>query len=671
MRMPLPERHRTGQSGAVALIVAVTMSALLVTGAIVLDFGLVRWERQTNKAAADSAAAAGLRAADDGTGKVHNASAICGAYEFLKANRGSLSGLPAGVCATVDTAKLCTAGDTASNYHGTTTVGNRRFEVWIKMPYLVSDTSAGGYFSEESLSSSSGNPGEPLRQGCDQIGVIVKEWTTPGLGSLVTNGELETRIRSVGRFRISEGDQPPALLLLERTRCAVLTVGSAGSPARIKVYGTATMAGSIHADSAASDPGCGSGSGQQLFQGKQADGIVSYGGTAGMAGSITSVATDNGVGANIVSDLLTQVYGTTAVNESSPGTRSAVTARKQVTRAPVDRRYLPGVTTAVQAAHPVWVNGVTNHASPGAPWQRFGCPTPAEMTTMSTMTVADSVFIDCPANGGLTLSGTIGAGTVYFHAFIKNPNLALPNATKVYIDNTDNTGVRIGPTTPALTLSNGTGFCIQATACSSLATGTCTSTTTTAHATLMIRRGPMDSTGGLLRLCNTSVIMESGLLGSGTALDPGGCLPTSNGIAPTATPCPGATTSAGTSHVSLSGETDWTAPNQYGDMTAFGFSDAQKQIAWDAGEDLALWTETYGDGPIYKMAGGGSMHVMGVFMAPNASPFTVTGGGAQDLTDSQFISTRFAVDGGATLTMRADPYNAVTIPGLFDFRLVR
>jgi len=121
--------------------------------------------------------------------------------------------------------------------------------------------------------------------------------------------------------------------------------------------------------------------------------------------------------------------------------------------------------------------------------------------------------------------------------------------------------------------------------------------------------------------------------------------------------------------VSLSGTTDWTAPNAYGDMSAL--TTTQKQAAWAAGEDLALWTESYGSGSTYKMAGGGNMHVGGVFFVGNAAPFTVTGNGLQDLTNAQFISTSFAVDGGATLKMQVDANNAVPLPTLYDFRLVR
>ena len=106
-------------------------------------------------------------------------------------------------------------------------------------------------------------------------------------------------------------------------------------------------------------------------------------------------------------------------------------------------------------------------------------------------------------------------------------------------------------------------------------------------------------------------------------------------------------------------------------MNAAGLSPAQQQTLWDGGEDLALWDESYGTSSTFKMAGGGLMHVAGVFMVPNAFPFNITGGGAQDLTNAQYVVRGFAVAGGATLTMRVDPNNVVGLPSLYDFRMVR
>lgn len=669
--------QRRDERGAVAIMVAISMVMLVVTAALVTDFGVVRLDRQQNKLAADDAVMAGLRAAgNEDDGQMYNSLGICAALDFLKANRSALSGLPP--CASQPT-HVCTAGDTSVNYHGTTTSGANSYEVWIESPYLVNSASAGGAFPEEALGSLSTDAGDPSKGGCDQIAVVIRESTTPALGRIVTNGQpLVTRLRSVGRVKISNGDTPPALLLLERTNCSVLTVGSGGSPSRIAVKGSGETPATIHSDSTATGAGCGSGSNQQLFQGKQANGVVAYGGTTGRSGIISAVAADDGRPANVISDSISNVFATTGVHpyitDSIP-----VSPRKQVSRRPVDRRYLAGVTSAVAAARSQWVN---NHSSPTGYTATAGCPgggpaaMAAYMSALELLAPTDKLYIDCPQNSGLTLNGTISAGTVYFHGFIQGGRLALPNAKQVYIDNTNDSGARITSTSPALTVSNGSSFCIGAsfTNCnpSSPSTGQCLDGVVPgAKAQLVIRRGDMNSSGGsspgLLRLCNTTVIMQGSDIGSATPADPGGCLPTTWGIAPTPTPCPGSL--PGTSPVSLSGLTDWTAPNSIGDMATL--TPAAKQTLWDGGEDLTLWTETYGDGPTYKMAGGGNMHVAGVFFVPNAYPFTITGSGAQDLTNAQYITRTFAVDGGASLTMGVDPYNAVAPPTLDPFSLVR
>jgi hypothetical protein len=65
------------------------------------------------------------------------------------------------------------------------------------------------------------------------------------------------------------------------------------------------------------------------------------------------------------------------------------------------------------------------------------------------------------------------------------------------------------------------------------------------------------------------------------------------------------------------------------------------------------------------------MHMVGVFMTPNATPFTVTGGGSQDLNNAQYIATSFVVKGGASLKMRVDPNTVVSLPSFDRWTLVR
>ncbi len=541
MRTPAARRTgRRGEDGAVALTVAAGLSALLVVTAMVLDFGLVRLDRQQIRRSADNAVMAGLLAADNDTGRILSFRAVCAALDFLKANEPTLAGLPGGPdCSTTSPNynRVCNPDDasnplSAATYSGSVTSAGVTSTVTIKMPYALSE----GNFSEESLGSVSGDTS--LENGCDQLGVIVQRSRKPGLGSLATDSDLVTRLRTVGRVEVSDGDVEPALLLLERSDCTVLSVGSAGSPSRIRVYGAGPNPGTIHSDSSATGSGCGSGSNQQLFQGKQADGIVAYAGATGTPGVVSSVATENGVAANVVSDGIANVYGTSSSTELSSGTKTTVQPRLPVKRRPVDERYLAGVTDVSLAAYQEW------QKNPSAPtgYTRFGCPSNADMVTMAAMTAGQSVYIDCNGNSGISLNGTIGAGKIFFHGFIKNGKLRMPNATQVYIDNTSNSGSRVN--SDAITLGTEDGFCVRATACDSLGVGACSTTPTgiSAQARLVVRQGALTTGGsGLLRLCNTQVLLQGGQVGNGTAAQPGGCLPLSYSVdtPPTSTPCPG------------------------------------------------------------------------------------------------------------------------------------
>lgn len=652
------------EQGAVAIVVAAAILGLLVVTAMVLDFGLARMDRQVNKSAADNAVTAGIRGFDGGDANVYTFKGVCDALSYLRANVSELSSLPAwGDCTTANYTKVCSTSVAANQAKYASGLLSSGYRVWVENPYALPDQT---HFPEDNAPSSLG---ETSADACTQLAVIIQRERNPGLGGVVGNGKIRTIVRSVGRVKPGGGDLAPALILLERTLCQVLVNGnsSASNDSKIWVYGTGTMPASIHSDSDALGAGCGSGPNQQLLAGNKTNGIVAFAApTGGLPGLISTYGAQVGTAANIVSDGTNNIFGTTAVTDAAlPGTKASITPRTRVGRTLVDERYLTGVTTAVRGAYSQWL---LDHSAP-AGFTRYDCSPP--MGTLATLTSSDSVYIDCPSNSGITLSGTIGAGRIYFHGFFKSGSLRMPNATQVYIDNTDNSGAKVN--TNALSLGNSDSFCIRSASCSSsgFSTDTCSSapTGTSVHSQLYVRRGALNSTGGLLRLCNTTVFMEGGQLGLGTAASPGGCLPTSNGTLPTVTPCVGATDAAGSGHLQLGGATDWTAPNQYGSMAAL--STADKQLAWDNGEDLALWDETYAGSPNYKMAGGASLNVSGVFMVPNAFPMEFFGSAVFDLRDAQFITRSFQVGGGAQLLMQVDPNNAIALPKLVEFNLVR
>ena len=567
-----------------------------------------------------------------------------------------MAALPDGVCASPDNTVKCNPAAPAAQpavYDRSVTNAGTTYRVVIKSPYSLSD----GGFAEEGYSTSTADPS--LASGCDQVGVIISESRKPGLGSLATSGDLSFSVRSVGRATLGGSDDlAPALILLERTACSVLTVGSAGAGAGsyIKVLGYGKTPGSIHVDSAATGGDCGSGSNKQLFQGKQADGIVAYGSIAptGTAGIITSVATNNGKAANIVSDALADVYGTTATSGTGV-TKAAVSGRAPVGRGPVDSRYRLGVRDEIATAQTagLWTMSAASAATAG--WTVTGCsPTGAELN------VTTKLYVNCTQNSGITLNDkTIKATQVFFNGFVKGGKVSMPNATRVFVNNTDSSG---GPiSAAAVSLSNNNGFCVRST-CDTAVASNCSASASPNRAVLLVGQGNLDASGGLLRLCSTTAVLLGGYPSTG-------CIPGADGALPMDNPC--ATTGPnkeGNTRIDITGgaQLDWTAPNKSADYIA---DKATREAAWRNDlEDLALWSESYG---LYRMAGSGAMSVSGVFMAPNAMPFTVGGGGSQTLTNAQYIARSFSVTGGGTLSLTVDPRNAVTIPSITGFLLVR
>ncbi|MFL6024014.1 MAG: TadE/TadG family type IV pilus assembly protein [Marmoricola sp.] len=631
------EARRRDESGAVAIIVAMCMTTLLVMTGMVLDFGLIRLDRQDLKKSTDSAALSGLAAGDTGTGEIYTYKAVCGALAYLR-SRDVMSSLPDGICSpaslSANGATKCSSAP-ASNavYDQTINANGAAYRVVIKSPYVLNSD---GWSDEDkpTLAADQSTVG-----GCDQLGVQIFESRKPGLGSLATSSDLRSAVRSAARATIGGGDTvSPALIILERSACSALTVGSAGTNTFIAVKGSGATPGSIHLDSAATGAGCGSGSNQQLVQGKQNDGVVAYGSVSptGTAGSISSFATFAGVAASKVYDDVNEVYGTAST--SGTGTiKNPVTGRDQVTRKPVDTRYRLAVRTAVAGAASVWGNQ--------SGWTVAGCnPTAAQLA------VTTSLWVDCPGNSGITLNNkTIQASDIYFNGFIKGGSVAMPNAARVYVDSS------AANSASAISLSNNTGFCVRST-CGTTSSDACSAASSPARARLFVRTGSVDASGGTLRLCNTTML----LLGGDSAA---GCVPGSDGTAPTTSPCSG---SAGSGTLSVTGQTafDWTAPNEYPGT----IPTSSETTAWSNFEDLSLWSESAG---LYKFSGGGGMRTVGVYMVPNGSPVNVGGGANQTLTNTQYIARTFSVSGGGTLSLTTDPRNAVTIPAISGYILVR
>lgn len=693
-------RRAREERGAVAILVALSLTALLVASALILDFGLVRVDRQVNKSAADSAAMAGVHSLGSGN-KAFPYRGVCSAIEYLQRNNPRFDGLTAAAGAWTNgndvttTANGCTdttvrdapciPGDTSSwaKFVHTGTWQGEPIKVTIQSGYRL-DAGTGADWSEEDLAAVQADNLDDA-QGCYQLAVVITQNRDPGLGSLATSSDLVTSIRSVGRVELTSGGDAPAMLLLRRTGCPILETGSNAGTSYIHVYGAVSsdnrsQAGTIHADSDGSS--CTGGSNQNIFLGRGTNGIVAYAAPQVLnpsaadpakPGVLSTYAGSLGITGGKIRDSLANAHAASGLNETSPGTSAEPSGRLLVTRGLVDERYLGlgptpfGVKQAVTTAQSVFgtINSVS--AATAAGWKVIpNCDPTAAQITAAGITTSSLVYVDCTANSGYKGTEPINGATVLFAGSVKPPSTAgtsvsLPHATKVYI---------VGAAgSDAISIGNNSALKVHTNGNTDLL-GKCTTGVNATKALMVIKSGQFKQTGGLLQLCRTTVITM------GDRAD--ACLPTSLGIPPTSTPCGGG---AGDSQVSLTGTSttiDWVAPNTI-DVTTDLNGDALPAAvtAWhDANgpEDLALWTESFGgtSSPTYSMGGGGVMNTVGVFMVPNAAPFTISGGATQDLRNAQYIATSINLNGSNTaIKMRVDPNSAVTLPKLAVVGLVR
>jgi hypothetical protein len=691
--------RRRDERGAVAIVVALSLTAILVIAALTLDFGLVRVDRQVDKSAADSAVLAGLHALNGGDANPRPFVGVCTAINYMQQNNSRFSGLsptagtwtngantPLGIAnpCTDPTyqAMTCTPGDNTSwaKFTWLGTQDGKPLNVVIQSGYLLSGTSG---YSEDSLPAASADNND-LAEGCDQLAVLIDQTREPGVGSLAVTGDIKSAVRSVGRVKSVPGGYAPAMLLLKQTGCDVL--GGANNNTKVYLAGAyasngLTQPGTIHSDSDAS--GCGNNT--YVYAGKQADNIVAFAAPLFATPTLPDTSKPGQItlfgGSGQTShyyDSTTNVCGTDKLYTTPvatglcPSTTSIGTGGR-VYRKVVDERYLTAVKTirdnaesefAVAPTYSKIISGNGNCNNP-----------PAALS--SGLTAADKLYVNC-ATFGPNSAVTLNAGTIVFAGAIVNPtSLSMPNAKKVYVAG-DST---VAANKNGISLGNGRTFAMNNAAgnlssgqCSSAATGPETNALTTNKSVLVVKNGTINMTGGsTFRACYTTVVMLSGKGATGG----NACMPSSpSTAAPSANPCTGSAYTPGTGQLNMSGgNIDWTAPNQHDVMVdSVGSPNPTFAGAWadtNGPEDLAFWSESANGNPAYQLTGGGTVHLVGVFMIPNAEPMTLAGQFSQQLVNAQFIASSISLSGGSTISMKVDPGSAVTLPRLDIVGLVR
>lgn len=675
-------RSADGERGATLIIIALVITALFVITALVVDLSFVRQNRQADKSATDFAAAAGIRALNDGSGQIRVWKGICAARDFLIANNDELnpltpvkadgSVLVPDPCSSPDGTVSCGGPATWGTYRGIADGG--RIRVTIQNGYALPDSK----FPEDA-SEYAGDTADP----CEQLAVIVEEHEDASFGGVVGSTGHDTTIRSVGRLELGNtGLAPAALVLLEQTGCKAIEI-EGGSNASVTIDGVGSSPGMIHSDSDGSM--C---SGDHIFSvgvsSVTSPKIIAGSATAANAagdfepGAITAYALKPGVeGAKpeatydpsttpkkVCAERDPTVFPTDCT-ATSPVRGALPSDNDLVTRAPADGRYLDALNTLLGSID-AWTDSSPPPTSGPNPWRIITeCNSPPPATSPL---VEPRIFISC--NGGewkakgFTFDDTVRHMVVDGHVVLEGGELIMGSPDTVYIRGTaGQPGIRTAGS--AAKLSINTSALTPTVDCDARQSQLFSNgLLETKRTKVVVGTGGLETEGnnGELRLCATTLFFVDNTHAAGATFGTpsGPCeikavMPT----APYSNGCTGKITVKGTASV------DWSAPNvTEGDPSPY----------FDQFEDLALWTETHIGNAI---EGSGTVELAGIFFTPNADPFRIAGsedasGIAKfDLKDAQFFTRKLQVSGGGDLVLAPQPRNAIQIPKLGGFALVR
>ncbi|MBW3574914.1 MAG: Tad domain-containing protein [Actinobacteria bacterium] len=685
--------RRTGgdERGTVLILMALAMTALLGMVALVVDLSQLRTDRRVNKTVADMSVRAGLGVVNLGPW-----SGVCRASDYLRANApafssfdpGSekwfrlsspLSQLPTSPCLNTATSPFidgCTTGPLGSPNTGswarlTATAGGGRFSIEVQSGYTMPDSR----FPEDVVAAV--DTGDPLKGSCDNLVVILTERRTPLLAGVVGVGETTTTIRSVGRVsNLRSEEYSPALLLLEREGCNVLSVASNNSRVIAQPY--LNFPGVIQIDSA-NRGGCSSN--QAVL-----NGATTSGGPSIIACSAKTVSPTPGC--NVALAGKPGRIGLYGLNFQPPGahlttpfTGSLATTTYGDTQAvrsgqsgrdPADRIYRQNLATLDGEAQAVLTgNGgrppgcaeVVNSActANGRTWlvlQQADCNslgTFFDPSPFPLRTAAPNIWFNCDLNvkpyallpSGLRLSAP-DSYVVITGKLSVTSTFAIVDPRTVFIGGTAS-GPGIG-----LDIGNGGNFNVN----NPTPTDDCVVPAVVKPTRVVVGNGSFKmGSGGIVHLCQTFVFLANGY----------GKTPATNGTAPCSSPC---STYLGKLEIGSGSSVDWTAPNKITGRRPTSEEVLLTSVPAPVSpyEDLGLWTEA---GGAQSLSGGGNSHMTGVFFLGNANAFTLAGNsGANVSLSAQFITRRMSVTGGATVNLVLNPFDAVPVV-INDLMLVR
>lgn len=690
--MRVLRRARDDERGVVLVLMAVAMTVLLGVVALVVDLSQLRTDRRVNKSVADMSVRAGLGVLNLGPW-----SGVCRASDYIRANAPGFSSFDPGSekwfqlssplnqlttspCLNPTAAQLCLPGalgvpNAATWGKLSATAGGGRFTIEIQSGYTMPDAR----FSEDTVAA--GDTGDPLKGACDNLVVIITERRTPFFAGVIGGGgDKTTTIRSVGRVSNLRSDEySPALLLLEREGCNVLSVASNNS--RVVAQPYLSFPGVIQLDSA-NRSGCSSN--QAVLNGATTSNgpsiVACSAKTLNPAPGCNAALADKpgrigmyGLNFEPPGAHLTTPY-TTSWATTTYGDTQAVRSG-QSGRDPLDRIYrenvvaLDGQAQAVLTGNgglPPGCASVADNACTGngRTWlvlSQTDCDTLAVDSLNNFFTpltpvvpdrkLAQNVWFKC----NLTVKNTLlplqlsgpDSYVVVTGTLAVNSTFAITDPRTVFI------GGKASGNGIGLSIGNGGNFNVN----NPTPGADCVTPDIVKPTRMVVGDGSFKmGSGGIIHLCQTFVFMANGY----------GKVPATNGTPP----CTCTTGYLGKIDIGSGALVDWTAANKITGRRPTSDEVLLTSVPPPVSpyEDLGLWTEA---GGAQSMSGGGNSHMTGVFFLGNANAFTLAGNsGANVSLSAQFITRRMSVTGGATVNLVLNPFDAVPVV-VNDMVLVR
>jgi hypothetical protein len=597
------------ERGMVAIIVALSMTAVLLVVATVVDLGALRSDRQDDQRAADAAATAGALALPVSGGQA----ACTAAMGYLAENLPSAGSFTGVNCSTFPS--VCTS--TTAAVSATGTAGDYVVRIVHPVPNnhdLMASPAVGR--PRPTVHSMDGQP-------CERIAVEVSLAREPFFAGVAGAGESTTTVHAVAIAEEETGSERPInLLVLERRRCRAIHVSGGGD---IVVEGitdpvTGVVQPGIMAVDSDGSESCDGGAGTL-----DVDGSPALARADGPTGCVGELMAGTGQACGIIELYAAGVPGNNDFCDGSnelPACQSTGTVRPSPvrtselrTRAPIDYRYNCKPSYALE---PWYARQPIVGCSDGTPAYIDDLKAYATSVASGTVTgwnvYGDTASEPCTIDAApVTLS--VGNWYVNCNRFLVRQPVTFAGGNVVFDGD-----VVIEGGTGHLTLNQCTSLCPVL---SFLAGGDFAESSYSADAAWAVfRTGDGLRKAGQAQLTvNDAVLVfaDTGCAGSLSNGDPNGrCLQLEGG----------------------SGALRWTAPRE------------------GPFDDLALWSE----GTLnHDFGGQATMSLEGVLFAPSAT-VVYRGNGNQQQVQAQFVSERLHVNGNGTLFVRPVLGRSVDFP---------